>query len=412
MAEELTTSCTGCDCDACDNQRPAIGLDDWRVAMRGLRPHPFWQLGQQSANYVNSPIGYPAEAAGDCDKFTYQYHWQGNQQSGRWDIWMQIVDAEKQFYEYTGFWPSARFGCAEVRFDRPHRYGPIALPAKKIKQIGRERFVMVEAVIVADTDIFDSDGDGIADKFIVCVDWPTDASGTAIPVGELHLFHPAASWVDSRQKWFYEVRPVRFTANSSGKLCIEGPAWLLVKPGLYEGYGQGVLDVMDKTVFEQSLELYRQWVDPTGAVTLLRKPQHECHCGCTGDYDDSCLRCTPGQACVVNAEVGIIELRWSQIACACQQCVDGICIHYYGGDCGWESKLAHLVAANLAENVCQCGNPEVTRWQEEYISPDSRNRLTTVLSFTELQNLFGTKRGQLEMYRALRIHRRIDAARL
>ena len=128
MAEEITTDCVGCECDKCSSQRPAIGLDEWRLAMRNLRPHPVWQLGQESASFPNSPIGYPANATGDCDQFTYQYAWQGSGQVGRWDIWMQIQDAEQKFYEHTGFWPGARFGCAELRFDQTYRRGPILLP--------------------------------------------------------------------------------------------------------------------------------------------------------------------------------------------------------------------------------------------------------------------------------------------
>jgi hypothetical protein len=191
------------------------------------------------------------------------------------------------------------------------------------------------------------------------------------------------------------------------------PVWHLIKPITLQGGNQEAFDPNDTGIYVDKVALYREWIDPSKAITIMRRTDVGCSCTTTTDV---CYTCENVTACVVNAERGMIALDMRNTdanSCYCNKCAHRICINYVAGDCNNHKQIiAHLAATYLCKSLCCSPSEELKRWQADYVGVDQRGRITTSLSQLELGNPFGTLRGQIEAYRYLRQRRKMKAVRV
>lgn len=393
-----------CPCCDCNDRCPSVSLSDWAKIMCVSIPH-FFQFSQDTRLWPNTPI--PIEATQPCHPLVYEYGSQGGDISGRKQIYDAILRADEEFYNYTRFWPVPTQMCDEFSFKQGHSGGTLRLSSGKLKGIGRLTFTHFVNVPLLDAMFQDLDGDGVIDHAVFTVDTPT------FNPKELRAFIGQENWNCDAADCYNKIDGIclKPVVGDTAIITVELPVYRLVKPSILDGYSQKPIDPNDLENYVDSLDLYREWINPATAITIMRRTDAGCACGAE---TDACYACENVEACVVNAERGLIRLkmRGSDNPCYCTKCAHRVCISYVAGDCGHPAIIAHLAATYLCKSLCCSASEELKHWQADYVGVDNRLRITTSLSTLELQNPFGTLRGQIDAYRYLRWRRQHKAVRL
>lgn len=355
-------------------------------------PFYFWQLAQKKVDYPGTPI--PDD--GVCNPLAYKKGWQEGT-VGRDEVYRAIIEAEQQFSEFAGYYPFPTYDCYEQAYYCTRTDGRLRfkLPHKKIIEIGAEQLDLVQTLTIDDTAYTDRDGDGIIDWFEITI--PDESAAN------LTLFFIEDDWCD-KPLCRNEIAPLCFE-QSGDDVIVSGHSWLLVKPILYGNQTTVALDPNDLAIYADQLQIYRRTTYAAGAVRILSKPW-ACNCSTS----EECYEAEDAELCIVNAEQGVVELKVDH--CCCIRCIDKICVNYLSGDCGNESLIARLAAANLGRDVCCCENKETAYWMQDFVTVDSRGRIATPLNQVQASNFFGTRRGQLEAFRMLRRKQSLNLARL
>jgi hypothetical protein len=371
-----------------------------------VNPYYFWQLAQDINDYPGTPV--PIDAVQPCNFVVYDAGFYGGSQSGRDEVWNAILLAEDQFRNYAGYFVAPSYACDEWSFRYGDHRGHIRLRNAKIKALGKEALTLLGTVSVSPVDssgnpldITDENGDGLLDTTTIRI--PVQSGVSA---DEISVYFRESDWVNGTTRCRNEIRPIR-VKETAGQWVITFSSWMMVKPKLHTGLPQRPLDPENLSIYATSVDVYRRWTDPSTAIVAQRKNRYQCRCGQTED----CYVCENAEACIVNAERGMIEIKWSGAEC-CHLCTERLCINYLSGDCGNESLIARLAAAYLGRDVCCGGNPEIKYWMADYIATDDRGKVVTSLSDYEKSNQFGTRRGQVDAFRYLRTRRAIKAIRI
>lgn len=394
---------TTCQCCECVEHCPSIGLDDWFRIMQ-QNPYYSFQMGQDEFVYPGTPIAYKMNTI--CEALVFCSLAQGGTVVGRDQVWDAIGEADKKFRNFTGYWPAPTFDCDEWDFKKAYTCGRIRLRNAKVISLGMET---IDSIATVDIDpnihITDENGDTLLDTVTIIVPVVED-----VPASELVVYLPEDAWRDSSscideqcKAW---IRPIKVkTVGDNWQITF--PSWLAVKPERYAGYAQVALDPADLTIYATQVEVKRRWADPTKAITVMRR-NISCDCAQSGE----CYTCAAPSACIINGRNGLITINMHELGC-CMRCVQRVCIHYLSGDCDNETLIARLAAADLGRDVCCVRKEsEVSYWFEDFVGTDRYGRISTALTPTQLNNPFGTKRGQLDAYRALRWRRHLKAIRI
>lgn len=378
---------------------PSVSLGQWGDYM-ALNPYYLYQFGLDPYLNLGTPI--PTNDGIPCNAVTFETS-QGGQIVGRNEIYNALLRADELIHDYVGYWPDAKYGFSadEINFKQAYTGGHIRLKDSKLKALGREMLTLIDTITIdTSTDITDDDGDNLLDTITLTV--PVVA---LVNVDDLAVFFVADDW-RYPERCRNELRPLTI-AQSGTNWLITFPAWLAVKPILYSGQGQTPLDPADLTLYATIFNVYRRWTDESQAVMIGRRPI-DCTCGRTGD----CYTCTPGTACIVNAERGIIELRFAETD-ICLRCIDKLCVFYRGGGPGYPEIVANLAAAYLRRPICcESTSGSLSFQQADYIGLDTKGKIVTTLTDSERVNPFGTTRGGVDAFRFFRQKRVRKAIRV
>lgn len=388
-------SCTCCS-EECINDCPSLSIAEWG-ALLCLNPYYLHQQAQMDTirGYENTPIPLYEEAK--CQNLVYNCG-TGCPSAGRDDIWSALQFADEAFKDYAGYWPSRRKSCDEHFFYRGFRGGRVKLRNAKLNKLGKQTLTFLKTVdINPTTQITDSDGDGIVDTVTVSI-YKSLLPGITNPE-EFAVFFQQPDW-GGPDRCRHEIRPITVKTEYN-KWVITFPSYVFIRPKILTGFNQEAHDPNNLTIYPVKADIYRRWVDESQAITIYRKPEA---CGCTRTGE--CYTCEPATACIVSAEESIIDINLRD-GCCCPKCADRLCVNYVSGECFdpiLKKLIAQYVAALLGRGLCCCDqfNKEVTHWQQEFIAVSDRGRKLTTLTQQEQANMFGTRRGGVELYRYLR----------
>jgi hypothetical protein len=410
----------------------------------GFKPWHFWQL-------ANDKV--PIVAA--CNTMLWEYAYQftdGGKGAGRVEIRQSIAEAERRITEYLQYSPAVHWVENEKiqlpAYSRASCQMLADLTEGKVKQIGTPSWEAVQELPltatsgtppVTTTNLLDTDGDGIIDSVVI--------SGVAIPAGvvnpteELALFFldadiPTGFYDSDLKDW--QIRPISVktvTNATPNTLTITAPAWLFVKPALYEGLfaqpgwnhgitgrdSSGAYDPNVTTNYVSSIGLFKRVVTNANKATLT--------------CDDGCGNLTSYDLCATSAndETGQVTLKpYSATTGQCVPCggyggygmsnwLYGMWGSYYPAlavakntyvtisyEAGeklkdWQMVIARYAAADLMRPLCGCEpqNYEVYKWQMDAAIKDSGFSATS----QELENPFGTRAGHIYAYRQYKRYR-------
>lgn len=396
--DDIESTCACCPEDP--KLRPSIGLEDFRTSVY-LPPYGFWQQGQNRMYYPGTLI--PIDLNVPCESAVFDTSATGSLIVGRDDVFDTIRAVDLRMLEYTGYWPRPQFSCYEWSPKSGYTGGRIRLPFAKLKAIGKETLTPLVTIPLDDNDITDDDGDGILDTITIVTPVVPD-----IPASELIICFVQDDW---RKNDLYrnEIRPITVVVDGDD-WRITFPSWLAIKPKLFSGLNRPIIDPQDTTAYATEVDLIRRWADPSQAITIMRQ-----NVSCTCDMTNSdCYVCENGSACIINAERGLIELKFTPDAsCFCPKCISRICINYFSGGSIDTNLIARLVAGYLGREVCcNGGTPMLKYWQQDFVGTTERGQVVSVLNDVERANPFGTSRGGIDAFRFLRAHRATKAARI
>jgi hypothetical protein len=402
-------------------QFPVLALETWRAAI-SYNPWHFWGMS-----------GSLAPVTSACNSIVKQYAWQATDAAGRSEIVQAILDAEAKMASRLGYYPAPHFTSETIEFPRypdnrvtrlgyaggDGRWLAVQLKEGHIRAVGVETRSLLGTVAVAYSD---ADSDGLRDTFTATIATSvTDPDQIAVYIAATDRLNSDA--VSEK----YRV-PASVTI-SNGTATIKGRAWVLAKPVLYEGVGAAGLDPAETANYVTSLEVYRRYCDPTGitndtaqALLAWETEPYPAWVNCCTDNsaDPAALGYALARVGIRNAGSGIVYLGeavynavtgvWEAVDWSTCRPPDRVTIRYQAGaalvngemDNRLRSALVKLAAAELARRICACdsANRELFRWQVDLGEPSEGQSI--VIEPGDLSNPFGTRRGHLEAWRAVK----------
>lgn len=408
-----------------------LPLESWRQYFR-YNPFHFWGL-------ANSSV--PVTSA--CNTLVYKYAWQHADAVGRSDIETAIQAAEDRLHEYLGYAVAPRYVEKEVPYPHYHdvrtwQYGmsvgadyrmlPVNLRDGYVQALGVESLTSLGDTAVAITD---ADGDGVMDTFTATI------ATTETDATKLGAYFTAADRLDGDalgQAW--RIQPVKITI-SAGTATILGRLWLIVKPSYYEGLNTNGLDPNTAANFVSNVTVAVRSTDPNGntlatAQAKLLWETLPCNgwwgcCGSDVTYNGNILDpASTGQAI---ARVGIRDAKnglvlpaqavlntstgeWQSVYWSDFREPDRVVVRYLAGwplEAGamaskWQIIVARMAAAELARRICACdgANQELYHWQFDLSRSLGANDESYQISPADLDNPFGTRRGQVWAWKQVR----------
>jgi hypothetical protein len=380
-----------------------LPLDRLRESI-SYNPFHFWQLADDEIVPVTSA----------CNTIIREFAYQSANSAGRNEIRTAIAKAEDKFHTYLGFWTrpvyvqeTIQVGCflhfnswsglgMNYGFGGSYNAPLLELANKKIRSIGTEVQTLIGTASVSYDDL---DGDDLDETFVI--DFSDSTSDPS-------LVQIAFQSSDCLSTWTLDQRfiaPVTVTRTDASTLQVSGPAWLMVPPKKYSGFGSVQLDPTKDTTFAAIVELYLTVVSAANAATL-------------NYFDSSYAAQTQAlTALVSNPETGLAQLYspTDSSLCGCSNRNDypqTITINYRAGaDPGdYDEYVVHLALAELRTRVCACedANKEIYSWQLDLAMPIQAGMHPIKLTPEDNSNPIGTRAGQIEAWhriQALRVIR-------
>lgn len=403
-----------------DRSAPLLPIDEFRRLM-GFNPWHFWQM-----------AGAPVQIVSHCNPLVMQYAWQNDDASGRADILEAITAAEAKLTQHLRYSPAPRPEYDELPFpqffdprnsylssaDAKGRWLSLDLNKRQVHTLGQ---MTVASIGDAAVTLGDLDSDGLSETFTVSI------ATTVTDPEQIAVYFTSTDRYDGAgliERW--RVQPVRVTI-SGGTATITGRAWTIVRPVLYEGATAATLAPTSAAIYATSLTVARRAVDTTqqGEFLWETSPGSGCN-GCTSvndSLDPSAYTTLPARYIVRNAEIGTVAGEAAYYDSSTGDWIaNGWPVAYaperarVAYTAGWPSEdgqmaewmkiiVARLAAAELARPICGCtvANRELSRWQFDLAtqgaSPDAESY---ALGFAELENPFGTRRGQVFAWRQVK----------
>lgn len=414
-----------------------LSLDEFRAAI-GMMPWWFFGLSNTDALRVSA----------QCPQVTRLYAWQNDGMAGRYEILEAIAEAEAKLFRYLNYRVAPAYAEATIpwpRFGDPRflRTGPwdasgrwlsIDLPEGYVQAIGVEARTLIQAG--AALTFSDPDADGVNERFTV---GPIATSVT--DPAEIALYFVASDRVtgddlDESDR----VRPVDVTI-AGGTVTIRGASWLLTRPIREESpvIRDALLDPDAPGVLATTVDVYRYYTNPSGTteataqavITWETRPCHGWMCCCDSCLGSSSSMGSPddpaataravGRVAIRNARLGLVapaEALYDQTTgiwaasgwSACDE-PDRVTVRYLAGyprppdgqriDPEWRTVVARLAAAEMGRPICACedANRELYRWQFDLSRAAGLNDEQYSTSPDDLDNPFGTRRGQVQAWR-------------
>lgn len=349
----------------------------------------------------------------NCQSVWFQHQWQRDYLS-REEIGNAIEKAEAALALELHFWPAPKYieETAEEwnRISNRYAYGSSLDVRYQWNSLTLE-YGMVQGggslarTAIGDTAVnrTDTDGDGLADRFTATIATSvTDAS-------EIAVYYTATDRMGNPVDETWRIRPVVVTI-SGGNATITGHACLLAKPELEEGYNADALDASAASSYVTQISVYRVYRDTTASDTSPSQGY------ALWDYAPTNFDPTnPAGQSTVPVFIGERFAQMGQVYAAYANCCgfcsdwrepDRVMVKYLAGYPRQSNGLmnqmmadivAHLATAWLPESSCGCDREDriIAWWRGLPNEGAEKSRLVT---FNEIQNTFGERRGASYAY--------------
>lgn len=423
--------------------------EDFRRIL-GYHPYHFWGLSDNDSLRPDSA----------CNTVLYQHNWQNAQALGRDKVTEALENAEDILRRYLGYsiapkyfeetidWPRF-YNPSQVRFadtDPTYKYISQRLKNGWVQALGYEQLTLIGN---ANVTYSDTDSDGINDTFTLSI-----ATSVTDP-DKIGVYFTSSDRLDSEpvsERW--RINPVQIQI-SGGTASIRGRSWLLVRPILYEGVlvSQTQLDPATAGNFVTQLAVYNRTTNPDGETvdnaqaTLIweTSPCHGwwCYCGCNNAttspsdsyLDPAAVYKAIGRVGIRNAQDGTVTAMqsvrnattgiWSQVPWGVWREPDKVEFRYYAGlplehiretsgdsapamngkiSEAWIITTVRLAAAEMAQRLCACdrSNAELYKWQYDLSRVAGANDEAYATTAEIMGNPFGTRRGHVYAWRAVK----------
>lgn len=377
----------------------------------------------------------------NCPDVFFQQAWQDVDTVARDDIARTIDTVEEEMAEVLGFYPAPKFIEKEIhqfpRHYRPdigHGHGinirgqrvAVRTHFGKIIQAGRRTVSAVElgAVIV----FSDEDGDSYDETATITV------ATTLTDVNEVKVY-----FVDENGDPDWEVRHPRTKTIVGGVFIATYFSWQLIQPALWDALTPtlGKLSVLKLTdsIYETNVDVYREFPDftePSAQFFFENHPRNQIFpslfscpvcdgtgCGaCELRVQDGCLfprNVDGGFATPVPATFDTTTGQWvEQVFIDCRA-ADQVKLWYLAGDIDqrflkgltndplklyWAEAITWMTVARLPRPLCNCGRVEkLVEWLRTDLADTQPDGVGHTLSENNLDNPFGTRRGEVKAWR-------------
>jgi len=416
-----------------------LSLEEWREQI-GYNPYHFWQL-----------AGAKAPVTSACNSIVRQYAWQGADMGGRSDIRSAIEAAETRISTFLHYSPAPHYVESTLSFPRypqtnvyragfsgaDGRWITLQLPEGQIQAVGIETRTVIQAN--AATVLSDTNVDTLYDTFTVTV-----PAGTITDVSEVAVYFASANrlYGDDITDEKYRIKPVKVTITG-GNIVIKGRSWLIVKPNLYEGFNvnqNGQLDPSDTLNYAAAVDVYRRYTAAGGttfqtsqaALVWESQPYPSWITTPYAGYDVAGVAYAMARVTIRDAERGIVGLAesvydtptdswysypwWDS---SLHRPPDRVIIRYLAGypldaqrDFRLNPKMSYAVSrmatAETTKRICACdiANRELAYWQFDLArTSGAADESYGMISREDLNNPFGTRRGQVMAYKEVKANR-------
>lgn len=412
-----------------------LSLEEWRDEI-GYNPLSFYQLANQ-----NFPV------SSSCNAVVRERSFMDSDMAGRADIRFAILSAEEKIRNHLHYSIAPHYVEETVDFPRfPDRrfdyYGycgpdgrwrSVQLKEGYIQDIGVEVKTLIDTANVVYTD---TDGDGFRETFTIIVNTDVtspDEIAVYFSENDRPEFTPAEE--------AYRIRPVKVMI-SSGQAVIRGPAYLLVRPILYQGFSKKdnpAIDPALPTNFVSSLEVYRRYtsagttLDTAQAVFIWETrpypPWAFSWTAPTNSTDPAAVAYALGRVGLRNARLGIVSVgeavydpqtgEWnaSYAHNIWHRPPDRVKIRYCAGlpmqDGKIDPKIRRIItrfaAAELSRNISACDNANREIYDAQFDLSRAGGKMEEQYSVTDaiLNCPFGRKRGQVEAWKFVQRNQRV-----
>lgn len=401
-------------------------------------PHTLLSLPRYAQILNLDPIyffgGYSTlRTAGACNDTWFEYSWQDGGKVSRQEIILQILRAEQEIADFVGFWPAPRWIEDEEHtypqfFDRAYQQTTGMTPrhAKALKlNYGYAHYGGVRATTEITTatrgaDV-DTTGDGYDDMAVFTI------TGVTFEPQEIHAFYKEYDALDAENcrtdpessgaDVAWELRDIRINYNDATQVAtVYIPKWQLFKPQLQRIINVAPLDADVATNYVDNLVFYRVYNDPSDQVEFLWTADMECSSvACAWASQTGCAQFSDKRQAIAMLSPGSYDADAGTFTSeSFSECVEPhkVLVSYYAGyldpyargadklSTFWATQIAKLATSRVPRKFCYCENIQllVDRWQEDVALTNETRSYTAF----DLDNPFGTRVGELEVYRALK----------
>lgn len=423
---------------------PLLSVDQFRAIIQ-YHPFHYWGLANQIVPVTSS-----------CNDIVAEYNYQNADGVGRQNILEAIATAEERLTEQLGFSPAPHYVTETLpwprymdkRVERMNSVGADGrwlsanLKEGYIQALGNETYQAIETVNLVYSD---SDGDGVNDTFVATTTLTTtETNPDYIGLYVSGIYRLNGDGVS--ETW--RLVPTKVTINGNGTVTVRGKAWIMVQPILYQGAASlpfGALDPSDPNNFMTTADVYRHYpnmdgqsiADSQAVLTWETEPWPDWGACCGGSssvsfanssHDPAATASVVARAGIRDAEKGIIHAAYSVydstngvwIAANWGLCrpPDRMTVRYLAGwplkngemDKKWQVVVARLAAAELANRLCACdaANRELYKWQFDLSRAAGANDEQYRIGDADLNNPFGTLRGQVYAWKVIQDERLLE----
>jgi hypothetical protein len=411
---------------------PLMPLETFRKIL-GYNPWHFFSLvGTVGRTKVDSA----------CNDVVYEYPWQNANAAGRQGVLDALQTAEDKLFDYLLYRPGPRYVTETIAyprfydtmlragyFDPTGHWASVETREKYLLAIGVETRAAIQTGVAVTYS--DPDGDTINEVATFSV------ATTVTDPDQIEVYFTSADRFDGSSipatgdagdAARFQIRPLTVRI-SGGTATIRGPSWLFVKPALQE---TGVnLDPATAGNFAATVDIYRRYTDPDGTTSdtaqaaLIWESQP---CGgfwwCCDSTDPAATAQAVARAAIRDSRRGLVSLgpaaydsvaaTWSAAWCGTPgYAPDRVTLRYRAGIAlvdgqiarQWQPIVARLAMAELSEELCGCetANRELHRWRFDLArSGGANDEQYGAISAADLDNPYGTRRGQVAAWRAVK----------
>jgi hypothetical protein len=278
---------------------------------------------------------------------------------------------------------------------------------------------LITAIGDTNVAITDTDADLVNDTFTATI------ATTETDPARIAVYFTSTDRLDfegESERW--RIQPVAISI-SGGVATVRGRSYLLIKPVLREGAAvdDSVLDPATASNYVTQVEIATRVTDASGqlstnaqATLLWESPSWESCCNSfVSSSDPAAVGTAVARVGIRDAKLGeVVPVQalydsttglWTGVSPWCTYNPDRVTVRYLAGwplENGsmakkWQIIVARLAAAELARRICACdnANQELYHWQFDLSRAAGANDEQYSISFSDLDNPIGTRRGQV-----------------